>query len=209
MPSLKSLMGKLRLFLILIFSRELTAVSRHSLSYPFSFLFYRVLKAAQRDRAAQYPYSSDPLTDEVASRLVDRLEDCTRSFPRALVLGGAGLQVLHALRGGRGGVESATLVDTSQGMLHRAQREWNSSPSENLNSGVADNDRNSVCPKAEFVLADPTKEVLPVDPGSFDVVISCLGLHWVNDVPVSTSKSYFAVLFCTPSSAFNLFLFFW
>lgn len=154
--------------------------------------FYRVLKAAQRDRAAHYPYSQDPLTDEVASRLVDRLEDCTRSFPKALILGGAGLQVIHALRGGRGGVESATLVDTSQGMLHRAQRQWNSRPSENLDSGIADKIFDA--PKAEFVLADPTKEMLPVDPASFDVVISCLGLHWVNDVPVSTYKNVVLLL---------------
>lgn len=95
---------------------------------------------------------------------------------------------MHALRGGRGGVESAILVDTSQGMLHRAQREWSSIPSENGDSGTAENDKNSNSPKADFVLADPTKEVLPVDPASFDVVISCLGLHWVNDVPVSNYK---------------------
>ncbi|GFH20305.1 methyltransf_11 domain-containing protein, partial [Haematococcus lacustris] len=30
---------------------------------------------------------------------------------------------------------------------------------------------------------DPSLEVLPVEPHSFDVVISCLGLHWINDLP--------------------------
>lgn len=132
-----------------------------------------VLKAAQRDRAARYPAEPDPLTDEVAGRLVDRMEDCTRRFPRALVLGGAGLAVLHALRGGRGGVEAATLVDTSQGMLDRARREWAAATAATPG------------PTADFVLADAERELLPVDPGTYDVVISCLGLHWVNDVPVS------------------------
>ena len=133
-------------------------------------LFCRVLKAAHRDRAAQYPAEPDPLSDEVASRLVDRLEDCTASFPKALVLGGAGLQVLRELRNGRGGVESATLVDTSDGMLKRAEKACQ---------------EESISLPTEFVLADPQKELLPIDPGSFDVVISCLGLHWINDVPVS------------------------
>ncbi len=156
-----------------------------SFSFPLPFYLYRVLKAAQRDRAAQYPYSSDPLADEVASRLLDRLEDCTRSFPRALILGGAGLQVLHALSSGRGGVESATLVDTSPGMLRRAEKEWNDLALKNNGGGGGNG---TVTPKAEFVLADPVKEMLPVDPGTYDVVISCLGLHWVNDVPVSRKK---------------------
>ena len=42
------------------------------------------------------PVSPAPLApgqDEVAERLVERLEDCTRKFPSALVLGGAGAQV--------------------------------------------------------------------------------------------------------------------
>lgn len=136
----------------------------------FAFAFCRILKAAHRDRAALYPAEPDPLADEVASRLVDRLEDCTASFPKALVLGGAGLQVLRELRNGRGGVESATLVDTSAGMLRRAEKAWK---------------EESLSLPTEFLLADPHKELLPVDPGMFDVVISCLGLHWVNDVPVS------------------------
>lgn len=33
------------------------------------------------------------LQDEVSDRLVERMEDCTRKFEKALVLGGAGAQV--------------------------------------------------------------------------------------------------------------------
>eukprot|EP00887_Chlorella_sp_A99_P004594 scaffold4.g4594.t1 len=72
------------------------------------------LKARHRDRAAREPVGTDPLLDEVAERLLDRLEDCTRSFPRAVVLGGAGAQVLERLGGGRAGIESVAYLDTSQ-----------------------------------------------------------------------------------------------
>ena len=33
----------------------------------------------------------------------------------------------------------------------------------------------------EFVLAD--EEALPLAPASVDLVVSCLGLHWLNDLP--------------------------
>lgn len=87
----------------------------------------------------------------MADRLLDRLEDCTRSFPDALVLGGAGAQVLRRLGGGRAGVERATLVDTSPAMLRRAREQLGA-------GGVA----------TQYVRADPGSELLPVDPGSFD-----------------------------------------
>ena len=95
--------------------------------------------------------------------------------------------MLHALRGGRGGVESATLIDTSQGMLDRVKKELNSNKNGENTMGFPEN--------VEYVLADAEKEMLPVDPGTFDVVISCLGLHWVNDVPVSNRKIDTAFLF--------------
>lgn len=45
------------------------------------------------------------MQDTVAERLLDRLEDCRRSFERAAVLGGAGAQVAARLAGGRGGIQ--------------------------------------------------------------------------------------------------------
>lgn len=108
------------------------------------------------------------------------MEDCTRSFERALVLGGAGLQVLRQLTQCTSGVQSAMLVDTSPGMLERASQEWKQG---RYHTGL--NNRSGRLKDVEFVRADPSNELLPVDPESFDVVISCLSLHWVNDVPVS------------------------
>lgn len=95
--------------------------------------------------------------DEVAERVLDRLEDCTRPFPRALILGGAGVQVLDLLGAGRAGVKQATLVDTSQAMLDRAR----------LHLGAASWAGQGAL-QTEFVRADPASELLPVEPGQYD-----------------------------------------
>jgi hypothetical protein len=88
-------------------------------------------------------------------------------------------------------------------MLQRAQEEWKNSLLEKEESLVAVEDINISPPKAEFLLADPIKEMLPVDPGTFDVVISCLGLHWVNDVPVRRIKfTFFPLLFARSTTFF-------
>lgn len=152
-------------------------------------VFDGALKSVQRDRASSMVNGMDavadhrdPLADEVAARLVERLEDCTRPFPRALILGGSTLQVLRRLAGGVGGVETAVVVDTSPGMLAKVANE--------MSNGMGK--RPSGMPHVEkLVLADPLEhEALPVDPSSFDVCISSLALHWVNDVPVSEFVSY-------------------
>lgn len=143
-------------------------------------VFDGALKAVQRDRASlvqsfDEDADRDPLADEVAARVVERLEDCTRPFPRALILGGSAVQILRQLSGGVGGVETAVVVDTSPGMLAKV--------------GEVDQSARTLrtLPRVEkLVLADPLEhDALPVDPGSFDVCISSLALHWVNDVPVS------------------------
>lgn len=41
----------------------------------------------------------------MADRLLDRLEDCRRTFERAVVLGGAGAKVAERLSGGRAGIQ--------------------------------------------------------------------------------------------------------
>ena len=63
----------------------------------------------------------------MTERLLDRLEDCQRSFPVAAVLGGAGAVAAAHLVGGRAGVQTLLHVDDSPGMLARAarlQRVW-------------------------------------------------------------------------------------
>lgn len=114
-----------------------------------------VRKAAQRDRAARAPLSPDPLVDTVVDRLLDRLLDCSRSFSKALVVGGSGTQIAARLAQERPkGLTELTYVDTSRGMLSRAEslaRLWP--------RGVLD---------LECVHWDPASDVLPVRSGSYD-----------------------------------------
>lgn len=59
----------------------------------------------------------------MAERLLDRLEDCKRTFPSVAVLGGAGEAIVSRLRGGRAGIESAVLLDSSHAMLERCRQQ--------------------------------------------------------------------------------------
>src|SRR5262245_14807744 len=120
-------------------------------------VFDRRLVRRHRDRAAVRLQEHDFLFREVAERLVDRLDDVTRKFPRALDLGCHGGEIAAALRG-RGGIETLVQCDLSSAMALRA----------------AANGRPTVT-------AD--EEVLPFAPESLDLVVSNLSLHWVNDLP--------------------------
>ena len=59
----------------------------------------------------------------MSERLLDRLEDCRRSFPAAAVLGGACDAVVRRLRSGRAGIETLLVVDSSSAMLRRIARQ--------------------------------------------------------------------------------------
>ncbi|WP_185961335.1 methyltransferase domain-containing protein [Telmatospirillum sp. J64-1] len=121
-------------------------------------IFDRRLLRKRRDRAAANLPAHDFLFREVADRLADRLLDVTRKFPMALDLGCHGGEIGQILEG-RGGIETLVQCDLSEAMLRRA----------------AGNGRGPV------VAAD--EEFLPFADGSFDLVISNLSLHWVNDLP--------------------------
>lgn len=55
----------------------------------------------------------------MAERLLDRLEDCKREFPVAVVLGGAGEDVIKRLTGNRAGIKEIYHFDQSRAMLER------------------------------------------------------------------------------------------
>jgi len=59
---------------------------------------------------------------EIAERLLDRLEDCKRSFPVAAVLGGSGGAVLERLHGGRAGIQEILYLDPSRHMLAQVKK---------------------------------------------------------------------------------------
>lgn len=119
-------------------------------------VFDRRLVRARRDRWSGQFAEHDFLFREVADRLADRLQDTTRRFPLALDLGSrAG--VLGQVLAGRGGVERLVQAELSERLARRAAGH------------------------GAVVVAD--EESLPFADGSFDLILSCLSLHWANDLP--------------------------
>lgn len=125
-------------------------------------IFNRQALRQHRDRAATAGLDQhDFLFRESAERLTDRLADISRLFPLALDLGCHGGDIARNLQG-RGGIETLIQSDLSRQML-------------NLATGV-----DTPIPSLG-VLSD--EEFLPFRDQSFDLIISNLNLHWVNDLP--------------------------
>lgn len=129
-------------------------------------VFDRDLKRKQRDRAAWLMRPKDCFVDTVAENLLDRLEDCKKAFPTALCLGGS-LEAVRRLSRGRGAIEKLIMMDTSYDMVKFCKN--------------AEKDVHNGNIETSFVVGD--EEFLPVKESSVDLVISCLGLHWTNDLP--------------------------
>ncbi|KAI3963077.1 hypothetical protein MKW92_040815 [Papaver armeniacum] len=79
-------------------------------------IFDRQLKFRQRDRAAWLMSRKDPFVDTIAENMLDRLEDCKRTFPTALNMGGS-LEAIRRLLHGRGGIEKLIMMDASHDMV--------------------------------------------------------------------------------------------
>ena len=122
-------------------------------------VFDRDTVRRHRDRAAAGLAAHDFLLREAGERLVDRLADIRRRFPLALDLGCHDGWLAEQI-GERGGIERLVRADLSTAMARRAA--GRGLPGEAL---VADEER------------------LPFAPQSFDLVLSNLSLHWVNDLP--------------------------
>ncbi|KAL1548790.1 putative methyltransferase At1g22800, mitochondrial [Salvia divinorum] len=135
-------------------------------------IFDRNLKRKQRDRAAWLLRPGDSFVDAVAENLLDRLEDCKKTFPSALCMGGS-LEAIRRLLNGRGGIEKLMMMDTSVDMVKLCEQAEQNSPNKNV--------------ETSFIVAD--EEYLPVKESSLDLVISCLGLHWTNDLPGAMIQS--------------------
>ena len=117
-------------------------------------IFDRQSIRRNRDRAAANFAAYDFLFQEVGGALADRLDDITREFPLALDLG-CRTGGMAALLAGRGGIRTLVHSDISEAMTRVAP--------------------------IPHVVAD--EEFLPFGPGSLDLVVSCLSLHTVNDLP--------------------------
>jgi len=119
--------------------------------------FDRRLLRLRRDRAADRLTDHRFLFREVAARLIERLDDIKRRFPLALDLGCHTGEVRQVLQS-RSDIETLVQTDLSSAMARQAAD----------GSGLA-------------LAAD--EEALPFAPASFDLVLSSLSLHWVNDLP--------------------------
>ena len=120
-------------------------------------VFDRAAVRAHRQRSAAQWTEHDFLKREVADRLLDRLRDVNRSFASALDLGCHGGTLAERLPE-IGKVERLVQCDAAPAMARRAAAGgW------------------------PALAAD--EEALPFAPRSFDLALSVLSLHWVNDLP--------------------------
>jgi SAM-dependent methyltransferase len=117
-------------------------------------VFDRDTLLLRRARAARAWPRHAFLKQEIAGRLVERLGDVRRHFALALDLGCHGDEVAAALAG-RDTVERLVRSDIAISFAQNA--------------------------RGPAVVAD--EEALPFAPASFDLVLSAMTLHWVNDLP--------------------------
>lgn len=128
-------------------------------------------KLAQRARAARGddPGQFDYLRAEVLRRMVDRTADIARDFPAVLDLG-AGPGGLRGHVGSMRGVRRLVQVEPSEELLYR-----------DVDGRPRSVDADGV--ECELVPAGIDGERLPLESGQFDLVLSCMSAHWVNDLP--------------------------
>lgn len=121
---------------------------------PSILVFDRRAVRRHRDRAAAGFANHDFLKREVVERLADRLLDVRRRFPAALDLGSHD-GLFARMVGDRGGIAWTVSCDLS--------------------------DRFAGAAPGPAIVAD--EEFLPFRADSFDLAVSALSLHWVNDLP--------------------------
>ncbi len=129
----------------------MAAARPHMRGMSDALVFDRRAVRLHRDRAAATVGQVGDVLRDAAERLLDRLDDVTHRFTRALDVGGRG--VVAPLLRARG-------VDVVSCDLSPRMAALNGRP---------------------CVAAD--EEALPFGPGSFDLVVASLSLHWVNDLP--------------------------
>lgn len=145
-------------------------------------VFNRRTKWLQRERAASNPELSrqaDYLKDEVANRVTERLLDVKRHFPRVLDLGANACNIARALA--RPNPDPDPGMPVSPPLTQKIGSLVAADSSETLLYRDADLPFNSELSLTRHVLAD--EETLPWDSNTFDMVLSSLSLHWINDLP--------------------------
>lgn len=118
-------------------------------------IFDRAAVTAHRDRAAAGFARHDFLFRAVGARLVDRLADVRRRFPRALDLGAKTGLMAELLADGTGGIETLIQLEPSAAMLAQA-------------TGLR---------------VQAHEDLPPIGDARLDLVLSNLALHWADDLP--------------------------
>lgn len=162
--------------------------------------FDRSLKRLQRDNAARahrqwrsgveaQPVSYDYIQQELAHRLVDRLDDIKHSadgFPLALNFGSGAGHIYRAIcaddailgSGGIGGVRKLVQLDSSELLLSR-----------DVSSDTYEGEEVEGSDRCDtYRLVHDEESPLPFPDGTFDLVISSGTMHWVNDLPQAFSE---------------------
>ena len=121
------------------------------------FIFDRARLRKRRDRIAHQFDEYDFLKVRVSNNLVERLGDTSHIFAKAHDLGCHTGQLAMRLQR-QPGVERVTASDQSEEMVRQARQ-----------AGI------DACQIDE--------EALPFSAGSYDLMMSALSLHWVNDLP--------------------------
>ncbi|XP_008276560.1 arginine-hydroxylase NDUFAF5, mitochondrial [Stegastes partitus] len=136
-------------------SRFLSSASSGSMN-----VFNRDMKKRQKQWSAALKdaHQYDYLRDEVGSRVANRVYDIARTFPLALDIGGGRGHIAQHLN--QDVVQSLFLTDVSQQHLKQSRR--------------------TEIP-TRCVMVD--EEFLPFKENTFDLVLSSLSLHWINDLP--------------------------
>lgn len=163
-------------------------------------VFNRRTKWLQKERAASSPEENrqaDYLKDEVALRVTERLlvslppaslvdhhaaktgQDINRHFPKVLDLGANSCNIARAL------VQEHPDLDPSKpaspALATRISELVAAESSEALLYRDADRDFNKQLNITRQVLGD--EETIPFEAESFDLVLSSLSMHWINDLP--------------------------
>ncbi|HYE43992.1 MAG TPA: methyltransferase domain-containing protein [Caulobacteraceae bacterium] len=120
-------------------------------------LFDRALHRRRVDRAAPTLAQADFIRRRAAGDLVERLETIMRSFPLAVELGARGGEFVRRLADSDAHARIPTLIQTDLSARMLAPR------------------------TGPRLVVD--EERLPFAPQSLDLVVSCLSLHWTNDLP--------------------------
>ncbi|KAG5930468.1 hypothetical protein E4U42_001040 [Claviceps africana] len=145
-------------------------------------VFNRRTKWLQKERAASKPELSreaDYLKDEVAIRVAERLVYIKRHFPRVLDFGAQSCSLARALV--RENPDPDLSVPESPPLSTRISELVAAESSATLLHRDVDHSFNRQLRIVRQVLEN--EESLPFEPESFDLVLSSLSMHWINDLP--------------------------